>query len=322
MNNKIKWGIIGLGKIANKFAADLQRSNNALLYAVASRNAEKAENFSQKYKATKFYDSYEALAEDSEIDVIYIATPNTFHFQNTMMCLKNGKGVLCEKPMGINATEVATMMHEAKSRNLFLMEGIWTRFMPATNKLLEILANKTIGDILFMRADFGFKADPNPEGRLYNKNLGGGSLLDIGIYPLYLSLLTLGIPFEIKAMARITDTDVDSYCAILLDYENGAKAILESTFEANTPTEAYIYGTKGALKLHSRFHHAQKITITQNGEKQVLDVPYHGNGYIHEIEEVNNCLRNQEIESAKLPLQMTADLIKLLDTAKNEIGIN
>uniref|UniRef100_UPI0040498FBD Gfo/Idh/MocA family protein n=1 Tax=Flavobacterium sp. TaxID=239 RepID=UPI0040498FBD len=265
MNNKIKWGIIGLGKIANKFAADLQLSDNAVLFAVASRNAEKAENFSQKYNATKFYDSYEALAEDSEIDVIYIATPNTFHFQNTMMCLQNGKGVLCEKPMGINATEVATMMYEAKSRNLFLMEGIWTRFMPATNKLLEILANKTIGEILFIRADFGFKADPNPDGRLYNKKLGGGSLIDIGIYPLYLSLLTLGIPVDIKAMARIIETGVDSYCAILLDYENGAKASFESTFEANTPTEAYIYGTKGAIKLHSRFsscpennHHAKR----------------------------------------------------------------
>jgi predicted dehydrogenase len=322
MKNKINWGIIGLGKIAHKFAADLQLSNHGVLYAVASRNGEKAKIFGAQYNATKFYDSYEALAEDPEIDVVYIATPHTFHFEHTLMCLKKGKGVLCEKPMGINSTEVETMIQEAQSRNLFLMEGIWTRFIPATNTLLEILAKKTIGDVLFIRADFGFKADPNREGRIYNKKLGGGSLLDLGIYPIYLSLLTLGIPIDIKVMARMTDTDVDSYCAILFDYENGAKAILESTIEAHTPTEAYIYGTKGSLQLHSRFHHSEKITITLNGEKEVLDIKYEGNGYVHEIEEVNKCLLNNAIESSKLPLKMSINVMKLIDSVKKEIGLN
>jgi predicted dehydrogenase len=321
MNKKIKWGIIGLGKIANKFAEDLELSSHSELYAVASRNGEKAKNFSEKYNAIKFYDSYEELADDAEIDVIYIATPNTFHFENTMMCLKKGKGVLCEKPMGINSREVEAMVREAELRNLFLMEGIWTRFIPATKKLLEILYNKTIGDTLFIRADFGFKADSNREGRIYNKKLGGGSLLDIGIYPIYLSLLALGIPIEIKTMARMTDTDVDGYCSMLFDYENGAKAILESTIEADTPTEAYIYGSKGSLKLHSRFHHSEKITIFQNEETSVLNVKFKGNGYIHEIEEVNKCLLNGEIESSKLPLKTSVNLITLIDRVKAEIGL-
>lgn len=321
MNDKINWGIIGLGSIANQFAEDLQLSDNSVLYAVASRNGEKAKIFGEKYNSTKFYDSYEALAEDPEIDVIYIATPHTFHFENTMMCLKKGKGVLCEKPMGVNSREVETMIREAESRNLFLMEAIWTRFIPATSKSLEILSNKTIGDISFIRADFGFTADSNREGRLYNKKLGGGSLLDIGIYPIYLSLLTLGIPIDMKVMARMTDTDVDSYCSILFDYENGAKAILESTIEADTPIEAYIYGSKGSLQLHRQFHHTEKITISQNGEKEVLDIKYKGNGYIHEIEEVNKCLLNGEIESSKLPLKMSVDLITLIDRVKKEIGL-
>ena len=321
MNKKIKWGIIGLGKIANKFAEDLQLSNNSMLYAVASRDGEKAKIFSEKYKSTKFYASYEELADDSEIDVIYVATPHTFHFENTMLCLKKGKGVLCEKPMGINSREVETMVREAELRNLFLMEGIWTRFIPATEKLLEILYNQTIGDVLSIRADFGFKADSNREGRIYNKKLGGGSLLDLGIYPIYLSLLTLGIPIDIKIMARMTDTHVDGYCSMLFDYENGAKAILESTIEADTPTEAYIYGSKGSLKLHSRFHHTEKITISQNGENTVLDIKYKGNGYIHEIEEVNKCLLNREIESSKLPLKISVDVITLIDRIKEEIGL-
>ncbi|MFT5749405.1 MAG: putative dehydrogenase [Ancylomarina sp.] len=321
MHKKINWGIIGLGKIANKFAADLQLSNSSVLYAVASRNGEKAKIFSEKYNSNKIYESYEELADDPEIDVIYIATPHTFHFENTMMCLKKGKGVLCEKPMGINYREVETMIREAELRNLFLMEGIWTRFIPATEKLLEILYNKSIGDVLFIRADFGFKADSNRDGRIYNKKLGGGSLLDLGIYPIYLSLITLGIPIDIKAMARMTDTDVDGYCSMIFDYENGAKAILESTIEADTPTEANIYGSKGSLKLHSKFHHTDKITISQNGEKEVLDIKYKGNGYIYEIEEVNKCLLNREIESSKLPLKISTDIITLIDRIKGEIGL-
>jgi predicted dehydrogenase len=321
MDKKINWGIIGLGKIANKFAADLQLSENSVLYAVASRNEEKAKFFSEQYNATNYYASYEELADDPEIDIIYVATPHVFHFENTMMCLRKGKGVLCEKPMGLDYREVERMVREAKARNLFLMEGIWTRFIPATKKLVEILIRKTIGEVLFIRADFGFKADANREGRLYNKKLGGGSLLDVGIYPIYLSLLAAGIPIDIKVMARMTDTAVDGYCSMLFDYENGAKAILESTIEADTPTEAYIYGSKGSIKLHSRFYHSEKITISKNGEEKVLDIKYKGNGYIHEIEEVTQCLLNRETESSKLPLTSSMDVIKLIDRIKKEIGL-
>lgn len=321
MNKKINWGILGLGNIANKFAEDLQLSSNSILYGVASREINKAKNFSNTFNSIKYYGSYEELANDSAIDIIYIATPHTFHFKNAMMCLKNNKAVLCEKPMGVNSNQVKIMIEEAKSRNLFLMEGLWTRFIPATEKLIEILNKKIIGDVLFIRADFGFKGDSNLESRIYNKELGGGSLLDIGIYPIYLSLLTLGLPIDIKVMARMTETHVDSYCSMLFNYENGAKASLESTVEAETPTEAYIYGSHGILKLHSRFHHTEKITISRNGENEVLDITYKGNGYIHEIEEVNTCLLNQEIESSKLPFKTSIDLISLIDSVKEEIGL-
>lgn len=321
MSKKIKWGIIGLGKIADKFASDLLLSNNAVLHGVASRELNKARLFAEKFKSINYYGSYEELADDSRIDVIYIATPHAFHFENTMMCLRKGKAVLCEKPMGMNSDEVKIMVREAKSRNLFLMEGIWTRFIPATEKLIEILNKKIIGEVFSIRADFGFKGDFNPESRLYNKKLGGGSLLDIGIYPVYLSLLTLGLAKDLKAMARMTQTGVDSYCSMLFNYENGAKAILESTTEADTPTEAYIYGNKGSIKLHSRFHHTEKMTISRNGEKEVLDIKYKGNGYLHEIEETNKCLINQEVESPKLPLKTSVNLISLIDRIKEEIGL-
>lgn len=322
MDKHINWGIIGLGNIAHLFAEDLKRSERSILHGVASRDIDKAESFGSKFNSAKYYGSYEELADDPDIDVIYIATPHTFHFEHTMMCVKKGKAVLCEKPFGINASQVNSMVEEAKARQVFLMEGMWTRFIPATEKILELLENGAIGDLSFIRADFGFKAPFDTESRLYNKALGGGSLLDIGIYPVYLSLLTLGLPTDIKAMARMTETDVDSYTSMLFSYENGAKAVLESTIEAETPTEAYLHGSIGSIKVHSRFHHTEKITISRNGEEEILDIAYEGNGYIHEIEEVNNCLLQKKTESPKLSLQTSLDLIAILDDVKKEIGLS
>ena len=321
MSKKINWGILGLGNIAKKFAEDLMLSNDSILFGVASREIDKAKKFADQFNSIIYYDSYEKLAKDSKIDIIYIATPHAFHFENAMMCLENNKAVLCEKPMGLNREEVSIMIKEAKSRKLFLMEGLWTRFIPATEKLIEILNKKIIGDILFIRADFGFNGDLNFKSRIYDKKLGGGSLLDIGIYPIYLSLLTLGIPLDLKVMATITKTNVDSTCSMLFSYANGAKANLESTIETQTPTEAYIYGSEGIIKLHSPFHHSEKIIISRNGENEILDIKYKGNGYIHEIEEVNKCLINQQNESSKLSFKTSLDLISLLDRVKTEIGL-
>ncbi|HHH54723.1 MAG TPA: Gfo/Idh/MocA family oxidoreductase [Bacteroidetes bacterium] len=320
MDRKIKWGIIGLGKIANKFAEDLLLSDNSILYGVASRSLEKAKEFGNKYKAVKYFDSYEALASDSEIDVVYIATPHTLHFENTMLCLRNGKNVLCEKPMGINLEEVTTMVKEARDRNLFLMEAMWTRFIPSINKMLELIKAGLIGGIVYIKADFGFKGDNNLESRVYSKALGGGSLLDIGIYPVYLSMLLQGSPEEIKAMARWTDTGVDSFCAMLFDHKNSSKSILESTIEADTPTEAYIFGTKGTIRIHSRFHHPEKLTLIRE-EEEVYNLKIKGNGYFYEIEEVENCLFYGKKESDKHSLEDSLKLMEVIDRIKEKIGL-
>lgn len=321
MTQKTHWGIIGLGKIAHKFAADLLLSDTAILQGVASRTLEKATEFASKYNAIQAYDSYEALVNDPKIDVVYIATPHNLHYENTMLCLQHHKAVLCEKPMGINSAQVEAMIAEATKRKLFLMEAVWTRFMPGIEKVLELLQEKTIGEITHIKADFGFRTKFDAESRLYNKKLAGGSLLDIGIYPIFISLLALGIPSNIKAFARKTATDVDSFCAMLFDYENDAKAVLESSFEANTPTEAHIHGTKGSIKIHHRFHQPNTITLFQEGSETVFELPYTGNGYIHEIEEVNNCILNRETQSAKLPLALSQKLIGIIDRVKSEIGL-
>lgn len=319
---KINWGIMGLGKIARTFARDLQLTENAILHGVASRSAEKAKAFADEFGALKSYGSYESLVADSDIDIVYVATPHPMHFRNTMMCLKHGKAVLCEKPMGMNAAEEKAMIAEARARKLFLMEGVWTRFIPATVKLLELIEKGTIGDILHIRADFGFSGNPDPAARLFNKKLGGGSLLDIGLYPVYLSLLLLGAPNRIKATAHMSATGVDSTCVMLFDYPDGAMAVLESTFEVDTPTEAFIFGSKGTLKLHGAFHHARKISLYREGKLQeIFDMEYKGNGYIHEIKEVHRCLLNGETESPKLPLDISLSLVSTLDRVRGEIGL-
>ena len=320
--NKINWGIIGTGKIARTFTQDLRRVENAVIYGVASRSGQKAKTFAGEFNAEKSYGSYEALAADPDIDVVYIATPHVFHFENSMLCLKQGKHVLCEKPMGMHAGQVKTMIAEARKRKLFLMEGIWTRFIPATGLLLDLIQKGTIGEIISVRADFGFRGNPDPKARLFNKNLGGGSLLDIGIYPVYLSMLLLGEPSGIKAMARMSETGVDSFCSMLLDFPGGEKAILESTFETHTPTEARIFGTSGMLKLHASFHHSRRVSLYRDGEhKETLEVNYRGNGYVHEIEEVHRCLSEQKPESPKLSHQASQDLISVLDRVREEIGL-
>ncbi len=319
---KINWGILGLGHIAEKIASHLRLSENSVLQGVASRDINKAIKFGDRYNAIRFYGSYTELAEDPAIDVIYIATPHTLHFENTMLCLRNGKSVLCEKPLGMNYDEVKIMSEYAKRSNLFLMEGLWTRFIPATEKLLELIDNKEIGDLIMLRADFGFKAPYNPESRVFSRNLGGGSLMDVGIYPVYLSLLTLGNPSAISAKSEFTKTGVDAYCSMSFEYNNTAMSILESSIVSQTRTEALLYGTNGLIIMQPRFHHTEKLTLYQDGiYKTIFENRNRGFGYIYEIEEVNNCILNNKTESEKLPLAMSCELSLLLVGIKSEIGL-
>ncbi|NQX78367.1 Gfo/Idh/MocA family oxidoreductase [Gilvibacter sp.] len=239
----IRFGIIGLGKIAGRFADDLKLHPEATLQAVASRTTKKARSFAAQHDATTSYGSYDALFKDAQVDVVYIATPNHLHYQNCMEALEAGKHVICEKPFALDAAQVRKMINKAKSKKLFLMEALWTRFIPATEKVLELIDQGTIGKTVSVRADFGFPASQDPNGRLFNKSLGGGSLLDIGIYPLYLSYLLLGKPEAIDAEATMHYTGVDSHCHIELAYSDGQTAILESTFLETTPTEAIIEGS-------------------------------------------------------------------------------
>lgn len=316
----IKWGIIGLGKIANKFATDLKVVNDAELYAVASRSQDKSDAFAKEYSANKAYDSYEDLAKDNEVDAIYIATPHPFHAVHAIMCLKHKKPVLCEKPLAMNLQEVEEMIAVAKENNVLLMEALWTRFLPSFQYVLELVQNKKLGNITHLEADFGFKPVYNADSRLMNKALGAGSLLDIGIYPVFLALSTLGIPDAIEASATFLDTGADEVCNMVFKY-NTLKANLKSTIKEQTPTEATFTFNKGTIKLNSRFFEQTSVTITENNIEKTIDFPTKAGGFDFEIEHFNQLIRDHKTESNIMTFEFSKTLITTLDKVRKIIGL-
>jgi len=318
-----RWGILGPGKIAHKFAQDLTNIPNAELYAVGSRSMDRAQSFADTYQIPHAFGSYHDLAAFDPLDVIYIATPHNGHFENTLMCLGQGKAVLCEKPLAINGREVNQMIKEAQQQGVFLMEAIWTRFLPQTHYVLDLISQGMIGEVHSVKADFGFPAPYDPQGRLFNPNLGGGALLDIGIYPLFLSLLILGKPTDIKASAVMAPTGVDVEHGILLTYETNTCAHLHATLRNLTRSEAFIYGTEGYIQIHTRWHEPPGTVTLVRGEERpmVKDFPDSSNGYRYEALEVMNCLEQGKKESDQLPHQFSRDLMELLDTVRVRMGL-
>lgn len=322
MQKIYNWGIIGPGRIAHKFTEGLKELSNARLLAVASRVQERADAFAGKYGIERSYEGYNLLANDPDIDIVYIATPHTEHYSNTLMCLEQGKAVLCEKPMAINTWEVKSMAETAKKHASFLMEALWTRFLPSTLKVQELLEKNVIGDVQMMKADFGFVGNKDPEWRLFNKTLGGGALLDVGIYPLFLSRLILGNPSELKAFATIGTTGVDDSCSVIMKFPEAQLAEIYASIVTDTETVATIYGTKGKIVLNRRFFAPTNIdVIYHNGKNEHIDVPSIGNGYNYEAQEVMRCIDQRLTESPMMPLRLTLDIMNMMDDVRNECGL-
>ncbi len=318
----IRWGIIGLGKIANSFATDMQQVDNSIIYAVASRSQEKANDFGAKYNVDKCYDSYEELAQDPQVDAIYIATPHVRHAQDTLLCLTHNKAVLCEKPFAMNLQEVDSMIAKAKEHNVLLMEALWTRFMPHFKFVKEELESGRYGRVKSLHADFSFKAPVNPDGRLYNKFLGGGSLLDIGIYPVFCALALLGKPESITAKGKIGKTQIDEEIEITFNYKTDTRAFLSSSILKNTPTTATLICDNGIVFLHSRFHQTDKVTTLLNGIKVEHDFSYNAKGYTFEIMHFADLLRAGKTESPLMSFEFSRMLILTLDEIRDLIGLH
>lgn len=319
MSTKIKWGIIGLGKIAQKFVNDLLLLDNVELEAVASRNIVKAEVFATTFNSKKFYGTYEDLLQDKFVDIIYIATPNNSHAQLAILALEHKKAVLCEKPFAINQQQVFKMIEASKKNDTFLMEALWTRFLPAIKKIKSTIENGEIGEIKYLNADFSFKANPSIQ-RIYDKELGGGSILDIGIYPIFLAYLILGIPDKIIAKAHFFESGADSQVSIIFDYKN-AQAVLFSSFNSISKREAKISGTNGEIIIDSPWNEASTFSMFKDNQEEKISLPIVGKGFTHQIVECNSCLLENRKQSNLWSHQNSIELITLLDDVRKEINL-
>jgi len=322
MSKSVNWGILGTGHIAEKFAQALGVVKDAQLLSVGSRKQSSADKFGERHNIPRRYAAYRELAEDPDVQVVYISTPHNLHMDNALLCLNAGKAVLCEKPFTINATEAHKVLKTASENNCFIMEAMWNRFLPIMTTLRDLLKKNVIGTPEILTANFGFKAVYNPEGRLFNPELGGGALLDIGVYTVSLSSMLFGSPLTVNALGHIGKTNVDEKISIMLGYSENRVSLLHSSIRNQTSHEAEIVGSKGRIKIHSPWWHPTKMTVYIPGSKeQVIDLPYESIGHNYEIMEVNKCLQNGETESKIMPHDETLSIMETMDTIRKQIGL-
>ena len=357
MTTKVNWGILGTGAVARQFAQGLRFLPDGQLLAVGSRTLSTAQEFSRQLNVPRAYGSYEELVNDRDVDVVYIATPHTKHKDNCILGLEAGKAILCEKPFTINSREALEVIDLARRKRLFCMEAMWMRFMPLMLRLQDVLDSNAIGEVRMVTIHVGYSNEFNKEDRLVNPALGGGALLDLGIYPLSLAFKLLGSPSSVVSHATMGDTGVDEQSAVILGYPEGQQALLAASLRHSTPNEAVIMGTEGQIRIHAPFYRAHKLSIIKsspvvsnsNGGHQVrsrikriplvqelylrLDTlvsplvngrpirivqPFKGNGYNYEAAEVMRCLKTGERESNIMPLDETFRIMETMDTIRRQ----
>jgi predicted dehydrogenase len=323
MNKTYNWAILGCGKIAKKFASDLKTLPNARLFAAASRSIENARSFASDMGFEKAFGSYEEMVNDPEVDIVYIASPHSHHCEHTLLCLNHQKAVLCEKAFAINLREVNLMIEAARKNNTFLMEAFWTRFQPSFLKVMEIIRSGELGALKMVHSDFAFNAEYNPEKRLYNVDLGGGSLLDIGIYPIFMSLMALGKPAEIKTMAAFCPTGAEETIMMSFRYRGGETASLVSSFASYSSTQTEFCFENGFLRMNRRFYTPTTLTYWKNWaeEKTICFEKGTGSGYELEAAHVMECMDAGKTESDLMPLSVSSDLMEIMDWVRKDAGI-
>ncbi|NQV42544.1 MAG: Gfo/Idh/MocA family oxidoreductase [Candidatus Marinimicrobia bacterium] len=319
---KYNWGIIGTGTISNLFAEGLTTLDHACIYAVGSRNQATAASFAEKWQISQVYDSYEILFADPEVDVVYIGTPHNFHFQNVRDALNAGKHVLCEKPFTLNGVEARELVALARQKNLFLMDAMWNRFQPWFQVVSDLLKEERLGELLHFKADLSFRFDVGAEHRIYNRNLGGGSLLDLGVYPIALASAFMGKPTEIKSMAHLYHTGVDDQVSMLFGYTSGATAELGCSSRYLSKNNATIHGSRGFIEIHGMIIRPEKITIHEQGQEIVeIEMPYTSNAYQYEAQAVMEMLEQGNTEHPLMPLDETIEIMDTMDEIRASIRV-
>jgi predicted dehydrogenase len=317
----VRWGILATGKIARLFADDLMLLPDAQLAAVGSRSKESAEAFAAAYDVPRAYDSYEGLVADPDVDVVYVATPHALHAQDVALAFDAGKAVLCEKPLTLSVTQAEPLVARARAERLFFMEGMWTRCIPAVRRLPQLLATGAYGEVRQVRADFGFAVQAPPEHRLLNPALGGGALLDIGIYPLTYARLFMGAPETVTVAANLAPTGIDLDIVIGLVDRAGAVAALTASITAVGSQSASVATDRGRFDVHPPFHHPDTVTWRSGDVSETFTEPRIGSGLAHEAIEVMRCLRSGETESPLVPLDETLAVMRLMDELRGQIGV-
>ena len=319
-----KWGVIGPGNIAHDFANDLKLvTPTQSIEAVLSDHSESLEKFANEFHIEKRFLKIDDFIKNSGVDIVYVATPHPFHFAAIKKCLKNKISVLCEKPIVINHAQFKVIETLALKHNVFLMEGMWIRFLPPVKKLLELVSQKKIGKITGIKAAMAFKAPCDESNRFYDPEKGGGSLLDLGVYCVFLSTLLLGKPSKIEAVANVSQTGVDEACAMLLSYKRNSYAMLESSLQKNQDAPAEIFGTKGIIRiLNPWFEKSPGIEVEMaDGNKKQFLFEWDGKGLQYEIQEVIKCISHQQIESELLPHSLSKTTLQIMDIIRKQIGV-
>jgi predicted dehydrogenase len=323
MEKKIKWGILSTGHISKKFADALALLPGAELLAVASRDQESANKFAEKYHVPRAYASYRELADDPDIEVIYIGTPHAFHLENSLMCMRKGKAVLCEKAFAINAQEAREMVRVAREGNVFLMEAMITRHIPLIKKVLNWIKENRIGEVRMVRASRCARGEFTREARHLNPELGGGSLLDVGIYVISFASMIFGKPpVETIGLGHIGDWGSDEQGVAILKYDRGEIADLSFALRTAAVNEAYIFGTEGYIKVNDVFAVPTKASLYINKQEvEVMEEPIIGNALNYEAEEVMRCLREGLKESPLMPLDESIRIMEIMDDIRKPWGL-
>jgi len=319
----IRWGVAGPGSIAKTFARTMQDVDGGEIVAVASRSPERAAAFADQFAIPRHYGDYEALAHDDDVDAVYVATPHARHAADTLTYLSGGKHVLCEKPLALNAGQVRTMTDAARAQRLFLMEALWSRFLPSYQLLSEVLGSGRVGQPLFVEADLGFRAPVDADSRLFDLAQGGGALLDLGIYPLQLCTLVLGPVERAVAGGVVGQTGVDEVTAAILHHRDGTMGVIKAAIRAGLSSTGRVAATEGSIEIPSYMHCPQSITVVApDGTRDVLEAPFElQRGFRYEIEEVHRCLADGVTESTMMPLAESLVLAVAMDDIRSQLGV-
>ena len=318
-----RWGVIGTGGIAAAFTADLRLLPDADVVAVGSRSQATADAFGDRFDVARRHPTYQALVEDCDVDVVYVSTPHPGHFPAAMMAIEAGKAVLCEKPFTLNAGEAEALAVAARRRGVFLMEAMWTRFLPHVVRIRQLLAAGALGAIRSVQADHGQWFPHDPEHRLLSPELGGGALLDLGIYPVSFASMVLGSPSNVVAVSAPAATGVDAQTSMLLDHEGGRHAALTTTLEARSPNRAAIVGTLARVEIDATWYAPTTFTMV-SVDGTVLeryDAAHEGGGLRHQAAEVARCMDQGLLESPVMPLDESVSIMATLDEVRRRIGL-